>query len=277
MKVAAITMVYRDYWALSQWYRHFGAMVGYHHLYIVAHGHDPEIARLCPDASIITVPRDDMAHFDRRRARMLNAFQAALIETYDWIIRTDADELICFDPRLYTGVEDFLVGQSGPALFALGLNVVDTNTGSYAVFSGHYSKAWAVNDTTQLVQHGVRIRPNKVERFRFQMPRGVYLVHLKFANHIALAASNAHRLDVASLDAPGLPGKAWKRADEAAEETVAKVDIMDEVSWEVARDAAYGKLHRTAAREEKTGVIHARFLRFQQKCQFPDWIFRSDQ
>ena len=271
-----MTMVYRDYWALSQWYRHFGAMVGYNHLYIVAHGHDPEIARLCPGASVITVPREDLAHFDRKRARMLNAFQAGLIETYDWVIRTDADELICIDPQVHAGIEDVLDAQDGP-VFALGLNVVDTDNGPFAVFSGHYSKAWAVNDGSQLIQHGVRVKPRNLNRFRFRMPRGVYLVHLKFANRIALAASNAHRLDVAALDAPGLPGKAWQRADAVADETAAKVDAMKEVSWEVARDAAYHKLHRDGARHEKTAVVHARFLRFHKKFRFPDWIFRSDQ
>ena len=41
MKICALTMVYRDYWALRQWYRHYGDLVGAQNLYIVAHGPDP--------------------------------------------------------------------------------------------------------------------------------------------------------------------------------------------------------------------------------------------
>ena len=58
MNICAITMVYKDYWALSQWYLHYGRLVGFDNLYVVAHGADPEIARLCPRATVITVPRE---------------------------------------------------------------------------------------------------------------------------------------------------------------------------------------------------------------------------
>ena len=63
MKICAITMVYRDYWALSQWYAHYGRLVGFDNLYVVAHGADPEIAQICPRASVITVPRDSLEGF----------------------------------------------------------------------------------------------------------------------------------------------------------------------------------------------------------------------
>ena len=69
MKICAVTMVYRDHWALSQWYRHHARLLGVENLYVVAHGADPEIARLCPGASVITIPRDDLSSFDRTRAR----------------------------------------------------------------------------------------------------------------------------------------------------------------------------------------------------------------
>ena len=101
MKICAITMVYKDYWALSQWYVHYGRLVGYDNLFIVAHGRDAQIAKLCPLASIVTVPRDTLDGFDRRRGQMLNSFQDGLALSYDWVIRTDADELICFDPSRY--------------------------------------------------------------------------------------------------------------------------------------------------------------------------------
>jgi len=78
MKICAITMVYRDYWALSQWYAHYSRHLGSDHLYIVAHGHDPKISELCPRANVVTVPRDDLAGFDRVRGHLLNGLQDGL-------------------------------------------------------------------------------------------------------------------------------------------------------------------------------------------------------
>ena len=52
MNICAITMVYKDYWALSQWYAHYGRMLGFDNLYIVAHGADAKIASLCPRATV---------------------------------------------------------------------------------------------------------------------------------------------------------------------------------------------------------------------------------
>ena len=79
MKICAITMVYRDYWALSQWYAHYGKHLGPQNLFVIAHGPDPEIARLCPQASVIAIPRDGFAHFDKSRSRMLNGIQQLIV------------------------------------------------------------------------------------------------------------------------------------------------------------------------------------------------------
>ena len=91
MRISAITMVYRDYWALSQWYAHYSRHLGSEHLYIVAHGHDPRVSELCPRANVVTVPRDDLSGFDRVRGHLLNGLQDGLGAIYDWVIRTDGE------------------------------------------------------------------------------------------------------------------------------------------------------------------------------------------
>ena len=78
MKICAITMVYRDYWALDQWYRHYAKYLGAENLYVISHGMDPEIAKICPQASIINIPREQLKNFDSVRLRVINGIQSGL-------------------------------------------------------------------------------------------------------------------------------------------------------------------------------------------------------
>ncbi len=277
-------MVYRDHWALAQWYRHYAALIGAEHLYIVAHGHDPEIARICPGASITTIPRDTLRGFDRTRNRMLNGFQAGLSEIYDWVIRTDADELICWNPSRYKGLPNVLRQRKSDAVFALGLNVfafddeVDCHDAPVltkrrnAVFSGHYSKAWAVRNGQGMNRHGIVVSPDTAADVPFELPRGVYLLHLKFANHAALRLSNEHRMTVGRSKTKGTPGKAWRNAEEEAEDFFIAASQMPVMSWDQAQSVAYRTLGRSAVRDTKNGLERARSIRFKSRTVLPEWF-----
>ncbi|MBO9449168.1 glycosyltransferase family 2 protein [Tropicibacter sp. R16_0] len=285
MKICAITMVYRDYWALSQWYAHYGRHLGHENLYIVSHGPDPEIARLCPQASVITIPRDGFAHFDAMRNRMLNDFQRGLVEVYDWVIRTDADELICLAPEHHSSFHDLLSRQDANAVFALGLNVAEhpddpeLKDGELALakrrsamFSGHYSKAWVVRKRVGLMRHGIEVRPRFAARHPFVMPRGVYLAHLKFANTQALSAANRIRREIANSTGSGLPGAAWK---DPASENRKFFDMMDALphqDWSQAETAAYELLSQDPVRDTNKGLIRARSIKGQVKTTLPQWF-----
>ncbi|MFX4298951.1 MULTISPECIES: glycosyltransferase family 2 protein [Roseobacteraceae] len=272
MKICAITMVYRDYWALAQWYHHYTALVGAEHLVVVAHGTDPKIAQLCPKASILTVPRDDLSGFDGVRGRMLNGIQAGLAEVYDWVIRTDADELICLDPTKHDGLDSVFAQQKGQALFAAGLEVVQTDEGTFAVFSGHYSKAWAVRGGVAMKRHGVQVRPRQVAQFEYVLPEGVFLAHLKFANRDALAETNLHRAEVASGHGDGLPGKAWKNPGHEARKVQTQVMRMETVDWNTAARMAQAELTAGPTVDEKIGLVRSRSFKLDRKCALPDWF-----
>lgn len=281
-------MVHRDYWALSQWYTHYGKHLGHENLYVVSHGADTQVARLCPKASVITVPRDGFAHFDTARNRMLNAFQRGLAEIYDWIIRTDADELICLSPDHYSGFVDLLSQQDSNAVFALGLNVgehpddpvledgeVALRTRRSAMFSGHYSKAWAVRKRVGLMRHGVEVRPRFAAKFPFVMPRGVFLMHLKFANTRALSAANRIRREIATSGDTGVPGSAWK--DPAAENRKF-FDLMDaapQQDWDKAEAAAFALLSQNPVRDTNKGQIRTRSIKGQVSTTLPEWFSKA--
>lgn len=262
MKICALTMVYKDHWALSKWYAHFAAALGAQNLFIVAHGADPHIQALCPDATIITVPRDTLAGFDRMRGHMLNSFQDALGIAYDWVIRTDADELIALDPDHYDSFGDLFARTDTSHLFALGLNVLGPNEG---VFSGHYSKAWAVKRGTHLIRHGVRTRDDA-----FYVPHGVYLAHLKFADPQALATSNDHRATIAGGSEEGLPGRAWREARRTSERFLDRAAALPLVAWDAAARDAHTQVAQEPVREGM--ILRAKSIDFDTRVALPDWF-----
>lgn len=279
MSICALTMVYRDHWALSRWYAHHARQLGAANLYIVAHGADPEIARLCPGASIITVPRGDLSGFDRARAEMLDGFHIALAKVHDWVIRTDADELICFDPDLYGSLSEAIEAQEAPVLTALGFDVVGQavpGTGPVLgqvrdiAFSGHYSKAIAARRAIPFRLHGVMVAPKRLETFPFHMPRGLYLAHLKFANPEALTDANAVRETVARGAGKGLPGGGWREASEDTRQFLATFAAKTPVPWAESEAHAYETLSVKPARLERHNVVKARALKLRHRTVLPD-------
>ncbi|MFT6090066.1 glycosyltransferase family 2 protein [Sulfitobacter sp.] len=293
MSTCAITMVYKDYWALSQWYTHYGRLLGYERLYIVAHGHDPMIATLCPRANITTIPRDTLEGFDRKRGKLLNKLADDLGQTYDWVIRTDADELVCFDPALYASFDDIFDRSTSDAVFALGLNIAETINDrvlgdvemalghrTTAVFTGHYSKAWATKRGTALWRHGIKVDPDKLNSVPFDLPQGVFLAHLKYANLKALEIANQHRIGIGNTEGKGLPGAAWKEADKVAARFYLHLVRFSDKDWASARDEAYQAITSEPFRDEKEHVLRSPSKVFKHRVALPSWFktqFGADQ
>ena len=286
MRICALTMVYQDYWAISQWYTHYARHLGAENLFIIAHGRDDKIAELCPNAHVIVAPREDLTKFDQRRGRMLNAVQDELGDIFDWVLRTDADELICVDPTRFGSLAEMLGSTTAPAVFALGLNLFELegdtelitaqpalNARANAVFSGHYSKAFAVRDRIALMRHGVKIAKADAPHFPFELPFGVYLVHLKFANRAALAIANQHRMEIASGSVRGLPGTAWKHADQDANQFFSDTIEKPILDWAAGSKEAYKMIGREPGVSYlKDGLIRARSLKFPFRTVLPDWF-----
>ena len=289
MTTCALTMVYRDYWALSQWYAHYGDMLGADRLYIVVHGPDDSVAARCPGANIIHIPREDLTRFDRKRAQLLNSIAQGLRTVYRHVIQTDADELICFDPALYASLPAALDETAiMPALFALGMNLMEMpedrpidparplgQQRRSVWLSGHYSKAFVTSGQADLMRHGVKVRDRPFREFEFVMPKGVYLVHLKFANLAATRASDDVRQNVATPKDgrdEGLPGDAWKYAPEDTRKLLAEHYARQPTDWDRAEAQAYPEICETHRRIRKVGVIKSRSLKWDTRPDIPDWM-----
>lgn len=261
----------------------YGRLLGYENLYVIAHGCDDKISESCPNANVFTIPRDNLNKFDGARSKILNEFQISLTQTYDWIIRTDADELVCLDSNHYCSFQALFSKRWGPAIFALGLEVaeqigdtpVDMNNPvlskrTAAMFSGHYSKAWAVNSITRPMRHGVEVGKRRAHRFNFAIPEGVHLVPLKYANIRAFSRENEHRVTVASAKGTAMPGAAWRYPQKTDKKFLRKSETFPKLGWERARKQAYEKVSRDPIREPDTGIVRARSHRFHNTTTFPD-------
>ena len=278
-------MVYRDYWALAQWIRHYSKQVGIENLYVVVHGRDKEVNKIACGANILTIPRDDLEGFDKRRNKMLNRFQSGLLQFYDWAIRTDADELICVDPDLNGSLDRFLGNTTEDAVFATGLNVFEQadepempdgcsvfDCRHAAVITGNYSKAWAVKTDAPLMRHGVKLNAENGRSYTYSFPRGVYLAHLKFANIDALTDVNATRKEVARSGVPGLPGWGWKRADEHTKKFFREAETLEFTPWHDTVENALKRISTDMKLDEKDGVIRAPGIPYVAKVRLPEWF-----
>ena len=134
------------------------------------------------------------------------------------------------------------------------------------------SKAFAVSDATGLNLHGIKLPKRQVEDYLFQMPRGVYLAHLKYANIEALAQSNVHRKEIATQDGRGLPGKAWSKAEKNAENMFERLETFPESEWEKAEGIAYTDISSEPVRNVEAGLVRPPFKTFRFKTALPEWF-----
>ncbi|MDG2340391.1 MAG: hypothetical protein P8L32_04245 [Paracoccaceae bacterium] len=159
MKLAFITMVWRDYWLLEKWVAYNASHVPKSQLYIINHGGDPEINRIAEGCNIISIPRDGIPmNFDRIRWDLIESVATGLLGFYDRVVCTDVDELLVFTGN-GTMVEHLTqrdVANNVTAIGAIGLNLLPIEGGDEtsenlmekfprALISGKYSKPCVVD------------------------------------------------------------------------------------------------------------------------------------
>ncbi len=128
MKLAFLTMVWRDYWLLEKWVAHNSRIVPKRSLYVINHGGDPEVDRIAQGCNLIHVPRDEVTvDLTRRRWTLLGQITNGLLAFHDRVICTDVDEFL-----VYCGEKSGLLAHleaklsEGDALSPVGLNLIPT-------------------------------------------------------------------------------------------------------------------------------------------------------
>lgn len=126
MKLAFVTMVWRDYWLLEKWVSHNARYVDKKALYVLNHGGDPKIEEIAAGCNVINIPREELTiDLDRRRWDLLGGVTNGFLAFYDRVVCTDVDELI-----VYVGdkgsLQDHLASSQADtiALSPVGLNLI---------------------------------------------------------------------------------------------------------------------------------------------------------
>lgn len=97
MKLAFLTMVWRDYWLLEKWVAHNSQFVPKRQLYVINHGGDPRVDEIAVGCSILHLPRDEVKiDLDHARWSLLGHITNGLLTFYDRVICNDVDELLVY-------------------------------------------------------------------------------------------------------------------------------------------------------------------------------------
>jgi len=111
-KICALTMVRNDDFYLRKWIEYYGALLGEEHLYVHLDGEDQAIPAWGGAAHFFKHKKipGQVVEAERGRLDLLSREASKLLETYDLVIGTDADEFLVVDPSLGVSLPEFLSG-----------------------------------------------------------------------------------------------------------------------------------------------------------------------
>lgn len=189
MKLAFLTMVWRDYWLLEKWVTHNEKTVPRRQLYVINHGGDPEVDRIADGCNVIHVPRDEVTpDLTRRRWDLKGAITNGLLSFHDAVITTDVDEFLVYAGEKAGLVEHLATAERfGNATAPVGLNVIPTPQDPkeeslpvlarhpHALVHGKYTKPCIAHNRVVFTTGG-----HGLQRGDFRIDPDILLFHLHY-------------------------------------------------------------------------------------------------
>jgi hypothetical protein len=122
VRAAAITFAYNESFNLQNWIRYFGSQIGTKNLFVVDHGTNDGSTDDLGDVNRIALPHNEFD--DNAKTNFVNGLQHGLLNFYDTVIYTDADELVVPDPALYPNLTTYLEQRTFDYVSCVGLNII---------------------------------------------------------------------------------------------------------------------------------------------------------
>ena len=191
-KICALTMVRNDEFYLRKWIAYYGAELGNENLYVYLDGKDQEIPDWCPGVNVVACEKIPGQVVDAEKGRLsfLSHTAAELLQKYDLVIGTDADEFLIVDPALGLSLVDYLSQKKiRTSLSGLGVDVGqntneegDIQTTSSFLSQRHYARL-----STRYTKPSVLAEPvrwgsgfHRVKGHNFHIAKDLYLFHFGY-------------------------------------------------------------------------------------------------
>ena len=121
MKIAAVTMVYNEPDMLPVWLRYYGGQVGSDRCYVIDHGSDDGCTAGLA-ANVVRIPRSALD--ETVRSDFVSDFCSSLLRWYDWVIYSDADELVVVDPGRFQSLAEYCAHHRPDVVTAYPINMI---------------------------------------------------------------------------------------------------------------------------------------------------------
>lgn len=240
-RICAVTMVRNDDFYLKKWTEYYGSQIGEENLYIYLDGTDQPVPSWCPRANIFPCEklRAKVVEFDKLRLNFISDRAAELLERYDIVIGTDADEFLIVDPLSGKSLAEYLSeADIGTSLSGLGIDVgqhldlekdIDENEKflrqrRYARLSTRYTKPVVIAGPVRWGSGFHRIKGHN-----FHIGKDLYLFHFGYFD--------MGRIWARFNDKDRLEG-GWKRHLRKRSKTIRMVTEKKARNWETFTRAA---------------------------------------
>lgn len=124
-RVAAVTMVRDEAVMLPRWVEHYARQCGGHGALLVIDDNTTDGSTDDLECPVLRVPPFVHRPFEPARMGFVSHIASALLESYDAVVFTDADEFLVAEPERYDTLADLVGAKPRTKVFgAIGMNVV---------------------------------------------------------------------------------------------------------------------------------------------------------
>lgn len=185
-------MCRNDEFFLRRWVGYYGRELGKENLYIILDGKDQTIPDFCGGTSVIVIDKipGKVVELEKTRLGLLSDKAAELLENYDLVIGTDADEFLIPDPALGLSLKEYLSrADIKVSLSGLGVDVGqklgeedDISEDSAFLSQRHYARLSTRYTKPCVVAEPVRWGRgfHRIKGHNFHIAKDLYLFHFGY-------------------------------------------------------------------------------------------------
>lgn len=188
-RICALTMARNDAFFLKKWISYYSEQLGEENLYVFLDGEDQSLPYDTGKVNVVVRKRvsQEVTVADRTRIGFLNEQAHLLLQRYDLVIGSDADELLVVDPKVGETLVEYLShAKCNPCISGLGIDVGhhlkeeqpidDTkpflSQRKYALMDSQYTKPVVVSKP---VRWGAGF--HRVKMHNYRIDKNLYLFH----------------------------------------------------------------------------------------------------